>query len=77
LHKIVRELLELHDVTTVPAPPFSNVEVILLMLESYISGLTGKEGDVYKGRVIQGLSLKNCIVNPHLCAPLLKVFVDV
>lgn len=43
LYKIVRELLDLHDV--VPTPPFSNVEVILLMLESYISGLTGKESD--------------------------------
>lgn len=27
--------------------------------------------------MISGIHLKNAIVNPHLCAPLLKVFVDV
>lgn len=27
-------------------------------------------------RVVAGIDLKNCVVNPHLCAPLLKTLVD-
>ncbi|CAD8191725.1 unnamed protein product [Paramecium octaurelia] len=76
-HKLIRELLDLNKEQQ--GHTFSNVEVILLMLESYLTGMcqTLQQSEDQKRRVIQGLNLKNCIVNPHLCAPLLKVFVDV
>ncbi|CAD8190007.1 unnamed protein product [Paramecium pentaurelia] len=76
-HKLIRELLDLNKEQQ--GHNFSNVEVILLMLESYLTGMCQnlQQSEDQKRRVIQGLNLKNCIVNPHLCAPLLKVFVDV
>ncbi|CAK62664.1 unnamed protein product (macronuclear) [Paramecium tetraurelia] len=76
-HKLIRELLDLNKEQQ--GHTFSNVEVILLILESYLTGMcqTLAQSEDQKRRVIQGLHLKNCIVNPHLCAPLLKVFVDV
>ncbi|CAD8124142.1 unnamed protein product [Paramecium sonneborni] len=76
-HLLIRELLDLNKEQQ--GHTFSNVEVILLMLESYLAGMCQhlQQNEDQKRRVIQGLHLKNCIVNPHLCAPLLKVFVDV
>ncbi|CAD8118418.1 unnamed protein product [Paramecium sonneborni] len=76
-HILIRELLDLNKEQQ--GHSFSNVEVILLILESYLAGMCQhlQQNEDQKRRVIQGLHLKNCIVNPHLCAPLLKVFIDV
>lgn len=51
----------------------------MLVVESYISIFYDKPMEPYHEatqRVLKGIDLKNCIVNPNLAAPLLKLIID-
>ncbi|KAM3137545.1 hypothetical protein pb186bvf_010335 [Paramecium bursaria] len=73
-HQKIRQLLSQES-------HYSNVQVVLLILENYLQEF--QEGNKildndpkYQYQVLKLINLANCVINPQLCAALLKVFAD-
>jgi hypothetical protein len=55
------------------------VEIICLVVESYCNVFADKAPEPFRpaiDRIINGIDLKNCVVNPHFTAVLLKLIID-